>query len=245
MTRLGAGAAAFSTVFAAGVQPVTAQSRGGRSWQPMRHSEDDWFDQLPGVHRFIFDNINAQGFGQAMRFANNYINVNKDAYGVEPTDLAVVIVARSRSTAFAFNDAIWEKYGVPMAARTGLNDPKTDQPPTVNLYNAEGYGGELPNGGLMLKALFEKGLRLAVCSVATRGYARSSGGGRWGYRQHLRGDDTQPRGQLHDGPGRYRCGQSGTGAWVFARIRGIKRHGSVLWRRNRSSRCVGAGFRTS
>ena len=171
LTRLGAGAAAFGAAFAAGVQPLGAQSRGGRDWQPRLHSEDDWFDELPGVHRFMFDNISAGGFGQAMRFANNYINVNEDDYGVEPSDLAVVIVARSRSTAFAFNDAIWEKYGVPMAARTGLNDPKTDQPPTVNLFNAPGYGGELPNGGLMLQTLFEKGLRLAVCRVATRGYA--------------------------------------------------------------------------
>ena len=172
LSRLGAGAAAFGAVFASGVQPVQAQSLGGRSWQPTRHAEDDWFDELPGKHRFMFDNINAGGFGQAMRFANNFINVNMDAYGVESSDLAVVIVARSRSTAFAFNDAIWEKYGVPMAARTGLNDPKTDQPPTVNLFNAPDYGGELPNGGLMLETLFEKGLRLAVCRVATRGYAR-------------------------------------------------------------------------
>ena len=172
LTRLGAGAAAFGAVFAAGVQPAQAQSPGGRSWQPRRHSEDDWFDELPGMHRFIFDNVSAQGFGQALRFANNFINVNKDAYGVESNDLAVVLVARSRSTAFAFNDAIWGKYGVPMAARTNLNDPKTNQPPTVNLFNTSGYGGELPNGGLMLETLFERGLQLAVCRVSTRGYAR-------------------------------------------------------------------------
>jgi intracellular sulfur oxidation DsrE/DsrF family protein len=172
LSRLGAGAAAFGTVCAAGVSPAQAQSRGGSSWQPRRHSEDDWFDELPGVHRFIFDNYHTQGFGQAMRFANNFINVNKNDYGVDSSDIAVVIVARSISTAFAFNDAIWEKYSVPLAARTGLNDPKTDQPPTVNLYNTSGYGGELPNGGLMLETLFEKGLRLAVCRTATRGYAR-------------------------------------------------------------------------
>ena len=172
LSRLGAGAAAFGTVFATGVRPAQAQSFGGQSWQPMRHAEDDWFDEMPGVHRFIFDNYHTQGFGQSMRFANNFINVNKNDYGVDSSDIAVVIVARSISTAFAFNDAIWEKYSAPLAARTGLNDPKTDQPPTVNLYNASGYGGELPNGGLMLETLFEKGLRLAVCRTATRGYAR-------------------------------------------------------------------------
>ena len=173
LARLGAGAAAFGAVFATGMHPAEAQSGGNRNWQPRQHSEDDWFDELPGVHRFIFDNVDTPGFGQAMRFANNYINVNKDAYGVESSDLAVVIVARHISTAFAFNDAIWAKYGVPITNRAGLNDPKTNKPPTVNLFNAAGYDDSgLPNGGLMLTTLFEKGVRLAVCRVAARGYAR-------------------------------------------------------------------------
>ena len=71
LSRLGAGVGAFGAVFAAGVPTAGAQSSGSRSWRPARHAEDDWFDELPGVHRFIFDNVTAQGFGQALRFANN------------------------------------------------------------------------------------------------------------------------------------------------------------------------------
>jgi intracellular sulfur oxidation DsrE/DsrF family protein len=156
---------------ALGPPEVKAQSGGGDSWKPARHSEDDWMDAVPGVHRFLFDNTTYAGFGGAMRFANNFMRVNRDAYGLEDNDLAVIIVARHFSTPFAFNDAMWERYGVPLAARENIIDPKTDAPPTVNLLNTSGYGDELPTRGLMLKSLLDKGVRLAVCEVAARGAA--------------------------------------------------------------------------
>ena len=156
---------------AVGTPPLKAQSVGGESWKPARHSEDDWMDELPGVHRFLFDNITASGFAGAMRFANNFIRVNREDYGLENKDLAVVIVARSSSTPMAFNDAMWEKYGAALAARENLIDPKTDAPPSINLFNTPGYGNELPTRGLTLQDLFEQGLQLAVCRTATRGTA--------------------------------------------------------------------------
>ncbi len=165
---------------AVGTPAATAQTGGGESWKPARHSEDDWMDEVPGVHRFMFDNTNFSGFAGAMRFANNFMRVNNDAYGLRNNDLAVIIVARHNSTPFAFNDAMWGKYGVPLSARENIIDPKTNAPPTVNLFNTAGYGDELPTRGLMLESLFEKGLRLAVCEVATRGaagrVARATGG---------------------------------------------------------------------
>ena len=172
LKRMSGVATVLGGAVAVGTRPAEAQTSGSESWKPARHSEDDWLDDVPGVHRFIFDNTSFAGFGGAMRFANNFIRVNKDAYGLENNDLAVIIVARHRSTPFAFNDAMWKKYGVALSDRENLIDPKTNAPPTVNLFNTSGYGDELPNGGLMLENLFEKGLRLAVCSVATAGAAR-------------------------------------------------------------------------
>jgi hypothetical protein len=180
LRRMGGMATVLAGALSVGNRPANAQAGGGESWKPARHAEDDWMDEVPGVHRFLFDNTNFTGFGGAMRFANNFMDVNNDAYGLENEDLAVVIVARHNSTPFAFNDAMWKKYGVPLSARENIIDPKTNAPPTVNLFNTVGYGGELPNGGLMLESLFERGLRLAVCRVATRGaagrVARATGG---------------------------------------------------------------------
>jgi hypothetical protein len=97
--------------------------------------------------------------------------VNQNAYGFQDGDLAVVLVARHLSTLFAFNDTIWAKYGGTITQRTNFNDPKTKQPPTINLFNSTGHGGALPNRGTTLDSLLKRGLHLAVCQMSTRGNA--------------------------------------------------------------------------
>ena len=66
---------------------------------------------------------------------------------------------------------MWAKYGAPIAERAGFSDPKTKQPPTVNAYQAAGYGRSLPNNGVTLDDMIKRGMRLAVCQMSARGYA--------------------------------------------------------------------------
>jgi intracellular sulfur oxidation DsrE/DsrF family protein len=173
---------AFGAAFGAGGSTALAQSAsaGRAGWQPARHAEDDWFDQVPGTHRFFFDTVTAEGFGDAIFFTNNYFNANKNGYGLEDRSLAVVICARHHSTAFAYTDAMWAKYGTPLAERARFNDPKTGKPPVVNVYQASGYGTSLPNSGVTLDAVLRRGVHLAVCQLATRAcaatIARHTGG---------------------------------------------------------------------
>ena len=170
LTHLGAGVTAAGAAMTAGVSIAPAQSTGNGRWAPARHTQDDWFDQIPGKHRLLFDTSTAQGFGEALRFANTFLEANRD-YGLNDTDLAVVIVARHQSTGFAYNEAIWSKYGQLITRRTSLNDPKTKQSPTVNLYNATGYGNTLLNNGATVDSLVKRGVHLAVCNRATHGLA--------------------------------------------------------------------------
>lgn len=135
------------------------QSTGGSTWQPRRHAEDDWLDQLPGAHRFIIDTTSPEGFDAALLYANNFFTANQSGYGLKDSDMAVVIVARHNSTPFAYTDAMWSRYGVSLAQRSGFTDPKTKQPPVVNVYRER------------LDALLKRGAHLAVCQMATRFYA--------------------------------------------------------------------------
>jgi intracellular sulfur oxidation DsrE/DsrF family protein len=169
LTRLSAGVAAFAA--AAGVTAAQGQSPAGGRRQPERHETDDWLDQLPGKHRIIFDTTTATGFGDAILFANNFMIANQSGYGVAEKDLAIVIVARHSSTAFAYKDAMWAKYGLALSLRTGFTDPKNRQAPKVNLYNAVDYGVQLPNRGTTVDALAKRGVHFAVCQMATRGIA--------------------------------------------------------------------------
>ena len=174
LSRLGLGMTAVGA--AIGVGEAAAQSSspapaaGGR-WQPSRHAQDDWLDQVPGQHRFVFDTTSPDGFGGAMMYANNFFIANQAGYGLKDADLAVVIVARHDSTQFAYNDAMWAKYGTVLGARAGVVDPQTKQAPKVNIYNAATRVGGLASFGTTIDALAKRGVQLAVCQMATRRFA--------------------------------------------------------------------------
>ena len=172
LARLSAGVTAFAAVVSSG-GTVQGQSPASTKWQPERHEKDDWLDKGPAKHRLIFDTTTPDGLGEAIAFTSNFMRVNRTDYGLQNADLAVVIVVRHRSTPFAYSDAIWAKYGVPMASRAQFTDPKTKSAPTLNVYNATDYGAQLPNRGTTLDSLSKQGVQLAVCQVATRGIAGS------------------------------------------------------------------------
>lgn len=140
-------------------------------FEPARHDKDDWLDKLPGKHRFLFDTTSPDGLGDALLFASNYIRTNRTDYGLQPADLAVVMVLRHRSTPFAYSDAIWAKYGPTISARCKFDDPKTNRPPKQNVYNVGDYGEQLGNRGVTFDSLFKQGVQLAVCSSSTRAFA--------------------------------------------------------------------------
>lgn len=170
LSRVSTGAAAV--VAMAGVAPAVADAAADAApadasgWQPARHAEDDWFDQTSAKHRFFFDTSDPDGFAQALGWARNFLEASKSGYGLTDADSAVIICARHRSTAFAFDDAMWAKYGASLSERSSnFVDPKTKQVPAVNLYLASGSGGSAERS---LGALLKRGMRLAVCGMATR-----------------------------------------------------------------------------
>lgn len=169
--RLNSGAASLAAVALGGVAMAQQKSTPAGRWEPARHEKDDWLDQLPGKHRLIFDTTMFAGFGDALAFARNFMAVNRAEYGLENSDLAVVIVARHRSTPFGYNNAMWEKYGTPLATRAGFEDPKSKTAPKANVFNSGDYGNLLTNRGTTLDSLSKEGVQFAVCSMATRAYA--------------------------------------------------------------------------
>jgi intracellular sulfur oxidation DsrE/DsrF family protein len=173
LTRLNAGLASLSAMAIGGVAMAQQKTTATTRWEPARHDKDDWLDQLSGKHRLIFDTTAFDGLGRAMLFGSNFLAVNRSDYGLQNSDLAVVIVMRHRSTPFGYNDAMWAKYGAAIAVRAEVEDPKTKQAPKKNIYNAADYADLVPTRGATLDSLVKQGVQLAVCSTATRAYARS------------------------------------------------------------------------
>ena len=173
LSRIAAGAGAFGAAFggASAAQAQTAPASGG--FQPARHAEDDWFDQTTARHRFFLDTMTAGAGAQALFFARNYFAANASGYKLADADLAQIICLRHESTSFAFTDAMWTKYSAALSERAGnFVDPKTKQVPTTNLYRVSGYGELLRNVNVTIDDMAKRGVRFAVCAMATRATAQ-------------------------------------------------------------------------
>ena len=167
--------AAFAAV-GLGSARATAQS----GFTPASHKEDEWLSQLPGKHRVVIDAVMPASAGAAVLYAGNLFNTNKSAYGLTDKDLAIVIVMRHNATPFAFNDALWAKYGKALSANLDFTDPKSKEAPSTNLYNATGYGLALTNLGTTISSVTDRGAVIAICDLATHfasaGLARATNG---------------------------------------------------------------------
>lgn len=170
LARLNTGIASLAAI--AGVAAAQQKGEAAR-WEPARHDQDNWLDDNHAKHRLLFDSMNSDGLGEALAFASNIYMTNKNDYGLEDRDLALVVVVRHRSAAFGYNDAIWAKHGEIFAKRMKVEDPKTKEAPKVNLYNASGYDQELGNRGVTLSVLAARGAQIAVCQLSTRAFAGS------------------------------------------------------------------------
>lgn len=143
--------------------PATAATPAATTFRPARHAQDAWLDTLPGKHRVVLDATSAEGAGQGIGYSNNVYNANRTGYQLENADIALVLVLRHDATAFAFNNAMWKKYGAVFAELTGYKHATEPGPPTSNPRNS----GERPP----LDRLAARGAHFIVCGLATGLYA--------------------------------------------------------------------------
>ena len=159
LARLGAAAAAFgfgsSAASAQQIGASAAPASTAAPWQPAREAKDDWLDQIPGKHRLIFDATSPEAVADAIRYTGNFFTANKNGYGLESSEVAVVIVLRHKATQFAFSDEVWAKYGKVLSGEDKFTDPKTGAVPSSNFYKA-GLEGHI-----------KRGVHLAVCDLST------------------------------------------------------------------------------
>jgi hypothetical protein len=161
------GMSAVAAAFALGARPARAQAAAA-PFQPDRHPQDEWLDKIPGKHRVVFDVISSRGVPEALHFANNIYSGNKSMYGLDGSDLAVVIVLRHSATAFGYSDAIWAKHGKALAAATSYTDPRSSEPPKVNPFNA--------TRNETFDEMAKRGMQFGVCDTASHGLARRLAG---------------------------------------------------------------------
>jgi len=167
LTRLNAGTASLAAVVLGGVAMAQVKSAPATPWVPARHDKDDWMDEIPGKHRMVIDTTSVNGIRDGLLFASNFFLANKNDYGLQNQELAVIVVARHISTGYGFNNDMWAKYGASLSGDSGTGGAAKEAPKT-SPHTAS------------LASLANQGVRFAVCSMATRRLAgeiaRASGG---------------------------------------------------------------------
>ena len=156
LSRLNTGAASLAALAFGGVAMAQVKSAPSARWEPARHDKDDWMDALPGKHRLVLDTTSPAGFRNALLYASNFMLSNRNDYGLQNQDLAIIIVARHISTGYGMNNDMWAKYAMSLAGEAPSADSQARQPPKEN-----------PNSAT-LATLSNQGVQLAVCSMATR-----------------------------------------------------------------------------
>ena len=107
LTSLGAMAAAG----ALHARRAEAQSAPSESFTPTLHTQDEWMSAMKGQHRVVLDVTSPTGVPDAIRFAGNLLTGHKNGWGVEESDVAVLVCFRHGATPFGYTDAVWSKYG--------------------------------------------------------------------------------------------------------------------------------------
>jgi len=157
---------------------ANAQNRGtGNGFRPMRHNQDAWLNELPGNHRVFVDTSSASGGVDGLLYAANVMNAHNNAYAGSDEDYAMIVCFRHNSTPFAFNDAMWEKYGEIFHSINQYADPLTEEAPALNVLNSAEHSF-FPD--LTIDNMAARGVQYAICQNATGffsgGIARATGG---------------------------------------------------------------------
>lgn len=158
LSNLGVAAVAGLAVSASQVSAQPAAQPTG--FQPARHSQDNWLDELSGSHRVFVDSSTATGGASALWYANNILSAHEESYEGSAADYAMIVCFRHTSTTYGFDDAVWAKYGA-------LFNRAADPAPTQNPMNTAGP----TNGGNSIASSVARGVQFAICGRATRRFA--------------------------------------------------------------------------
>ncbi len=131
-----------------------------------------WFTSLTGKHKMVFDAVSSND-GLPIVYAYNFLSTNNQT-GTPDDQLSVLVVLRGKAIPLAMDDNAWNKFKLGKMFK--IIDYATNAPSDRNLYwNPK--DGEMPQSGMSIKALQERGVKFCVCDTAltmtSSQYARS------------------------------------------------------------------------
>lgn len=118
-------------------------------------------------YKAVFDSPSLAD-GAALDIAADISGSYRDVYGADE-DVRMVVVMRQLGQVMAFNDHLWEKYGI--GAERNVKDPATQQPATRNPFLTSRPGDPDYAVSSRLDTLYHRGAIFLVCNRASMNWA--------------------------------------------------------------------------
>lgn len=174
----GAAAVAGATL----ITPAAVRAQGASGWKPVMEPQDAWMEKAGSRHRIAFDCTTPAAASAGLDFANNYIHTSMSGYNLTAADLAVILIFRHWATPYAFNDAIWAKYGKAIVGALKLEGDLAKGAERVNpLFVRPADAAAQPKGfewfdDKYLGKMIGQGAMFAVCGLASQFFAAKLAG---------------------------------------------------------------------
>ncbi len=166
LSNLGATVAGVLTLGVA-TRTTTASAQRGPAPASNALSQDTWLDGLDGQHGQIFEAPALHG-GAALKQSRNFLDVYRDVYGLESSEVDVAIAAHGSALSLFFQDRVWEKFG--LGERFDVKDPRTGTAARRNVFASREEGGVVP-ADASVEALQDRGVIFLLCNNALNGLA--------------------------------------------------------------------------
>jgi hypothetical protein len=167
-----AGAPMILTPTAAG-----AAAMGTAGYQPGMDAADAWMDKPGTTHRMAFDCTTPKAASGGLDFANNYIHTSMSGYGTTPAQMGVILIFRHWATPYAYNDAMWAKYGGAIVKTLKLEGDLAKNADHANPLMTRPADAEKQPAGFewwddkYIDRMVGQGAMFAVCGLATEFFA--------------------------------------------------------------------------
>ena len=119
---------------------------------------EDWFKKIKGKHRMVYDAPSVHD-GFSIIWSWVFLD-SSNGTGTTDEDLTSMVVFRHNAFALALNDQVWSSYKLGKLLK--IPDPSTGVPTTKNPY-WDPPEGTMPEIGMSIKVLMERGAMFCVC----------------------------------------------------------------------------------
>ena len=131
--------------------------------------DTSWIDALAAAKYRVVFNANELADGAAMFFARQFLDDYHEVHGTADSSTRAAIVFRRAGVSMAFNDQIWERYGI--GEEVKLADPDTGRAAKRNIFWSAKQVPSPDDLALALQTLQQRGVISLVCNIAVGRWA--------------------------------------------------------------------------